>query len=405
MARDTTILRSALYYADRLGWSIIPIPHGRKEARICWKPFQTERPAREQLQKWFAGEQRNIAVTLGPVSRNLTCRDFDVSESYAAWARNHPDLARCLPTVRTARGYHVYALAGVEGIRKFPDGELRGSGGYCMLPPSVHPDGPNYEWTIRPTIGNLLVLDPVSAGFVPNVELVTEQTEQPEQTKQTEQTEAIEWGEEVEDVIQHTRPKEFGTRNRRVFELARGLKSLPQYAGVDPRDLRGIVREWHKRALPNIRTKEFEETWFDFLHAWPRVQYPVGKEPIMERLQRAMEGERPQIAVTQYPGNEKLQILVSLCRELQRAAGEKPFYLSTRAAGRLLGVDHMKADRWFNLLVWDGILQVVEKGGTAKGPRQATRYRYTADLPDAAQDEGHVNSTRRVALVGLADGP
>jgi hypothetical protein len=164
-----------------------------------------------------------------------------------------------------------------------------------------------------------------------------------------------------------------------VFELARTLKSLPLFADADPRDLRAIVREWHRRALPKIRTKEFEETWIDFLKAWPRVRYAKGTEPMMQTFRRAVESEPPRIAVAKYPENPKLQILVALCRELQRAGGMEPFYLSCRTAGGLFSVSHTEAGRWFFLLESDGILEVVAKGGTQKNPRNATRFRYMGD--------------------------
>lgn len=386
MAKETPILKSAEYYADRLGWCVIPIPHGQKKARIKWKRYQTERPDREQVRKWFGnGHPRNMAVVLGPVSGDLCCRDFDVAESYTAWAKAHPDIADRLPTVKTAKGYHVYFRADRDGIKHLGDGEFRGGGGYCMLPPSVHPDGPKYEWIIRPTAESLIALDPVLAGFVPNEGYVTEQTEQPEntekpeQTETTEQPEAMVWGVGVEAAIRGTLPREYGTRNRKVFELARSLKSLPQFADADPRNLRPIVQEWHRRALAKIRTKEFEETWIDFLKAWPRVRYAKGTEPMMQTFRRAVESEPPRIAVTKYPENQRLQILVALCRELQRAAGGQPFYLSCRKVGELFQASHTEANRWLFLLEQDRILQVVAKGGTPKNPRNATRFRYMGD--------------------------
>ncbi|MDP6546307.1 MAG: hypothetical protein QGH60_20195 [Phycisphaerae bacterium] len=73
---------------------------------------------------------------------------------------------------------------------------------------------------------------------------------------------------------------------------------------------------------------------------------------------------------------EDVRVLVALCRELQLLIGNDPFFLSTRTAGRLLGVDHTTAWRWLFLLETDGWIKTVEKGGTAKNPRKATRYRY-----------------------------
>src|SRR5262249_2289974 len=65
------------------------------------------------------------------------------------------------------------------------------------------------------------------------------------------------------DAIEASLPAGPGQRNRKVFDLARRLKAM---AGRDtsPAMLRGIVKEWHRRALPVIRTKDFVETWTDF---------------------------------------------------------------------------------------------------------------------------------------------
>jgi hypothetical protein len=73
-----------------------------------------------------------------------------------------------------------------------------------------------------------------------------------------------------------------------------------------------------------------------------------------------------------YGDNDKMQALVSLCRELQRVAGLHPFFLSGRDAGRLLEVDRTTASEWLFLLTVDEFLKV-EKAGNE---RRATRYRY-----------------------------
>ena len=96
-------------------------------------------------------------------------------------------------------------------------------------------------------------------------------------------------------------------------------------------------------------------------------------------FETAIQLEPPEVAVEKYPDNSKLKILVSLCRELQRAAGSNPFFLATRTAGKLLKINPMQASRWFFLLETDGILKVVVKGGTAENPRKATRFRYIAN--------------------------
>lgn len=369
--------KTTLDYAlqcHELGWCIIPIkPGSKKPALRSWKQYQTKRPTESQLRKWFTNNKRNIAVVLGPVSGDLVCRDFDAMAGYELWVANYRDLAKKLPTVRTSKGAHVYFQASVESIKYVADGELRGIGGYCLLPPSVHPDGRIYQWVNPLLNGSLLAVDPELAGLLPDV------TEHTEQSEQTEQSEAIVGDEVIKKAIIETLPKEYGTRNRKVFEFARALKSLPQFTDADPRQLRDIVKVWHKRALANIRTKEFEETWIDFLKSWPRIKYKKGEEPMAQIFERAIQFDPPQVAVEKYPDNVKLKILVCLCRELQRAAGREPFFLSVRTTGRLLKVSPMQASRWFFLLQSDGILKLVSRGGTAETVREASRYRYVVD--------------------------
>jgi len=153
------------------------------------------------------------------------------------------------------------------------------------------------------------------------------------------------------------------------------LKALPELADVASVELELVVRSWHKRALPSISTKPFEETWIDFLRAWPKVKYPKGQEPIAHHLDAAKKNI-PKVAERfEQPA---LRLLVSLCCELQRDAGAGPFYLSCRTAGRLLNVEHTTAARWLYLLVQSGILIEVEKG--SQRHNRATRYRYVRQV-------------------------
>ncbi len=76
-----------------------------------------------------------------------------------------------------------------------------------------------------------------------------------------------------------------------------------------------------------------------------------------------------------------LKMLVGLCRELQESAerlGEgRRFYLSCRAAGRLLGVSHMTASRWLSLLERVGVIACHWKG--TKATMRASEYKYLGD--------------------------
>jgi hypothetical protein len=134
-------------------------------------------------------------------------------------------------------------------------------------------------------------------------------------------------------------------------------------------DCEAIVRRWHKAALPFITTKSFDETMIDFVKAWPNVKYPAGSGPLVEIMARAKQ-RQPTEQSAQFD-EPKMQLLVLFCEELQRHAGDEPFFLSCRKAGELLKVDHMTANRWLFYLVAKDVLTVVEKG---RLPKRATSY-------------------------------
>lgn len=105
------------------------------------------------------------------------------------------------------------------------------------------------------------------------------------------------------------------------------------------------------------------------MYVWPRVRYVKGTGPLAGALSRA------QAAPLENYDEARLNVLGALCRELQRAAGDSPFFLSCRSAAESLGVDHMRANRWMHLLVHDGHLAVAQSGTW----RRATRYFFTGN--------------------------
>lgn len=146
------LLEAAVRYVD-FGWSVIPIV-GNKRPMVAWSEYMRRRPIQAELEAWFSWENaerlEGIAVICGPVSENLTIRDFDSLAAYRRWVASHPAESLSLPTVRTARGYHVYFTSDHGRVEKLGDGELRGGRGYCLLPPSRHPSGAIYEWVNEP---------------------------------------------------------------------------------------------------------------------------------------------------------------------------------------------------------------------------------------------------------------
>ncbi len=307
------------------------------------------------------------------------CRDFDDLAEYHRWAKVREDLAERLPTSITSGGRHVYFRGNFVGIQYIAGGELRGKGGYAILPPSKHPEGRVYTWAIAPTADNLIQITAEQAGFLPSDNDVTDACASnvlasAREREELKQIDCVQNKNAIEQAIAASIPEEPGTRNRKIFELARSLKTI--FPNAEPGQLRGIVQSWHEQALPNIRARDFLESWGDFVIAWPRVRFPKGEGTMDDVFNRGLKAEPSAIAVELYPDNPKMQQLVAICATVQEACGEQSWFLSCRKAAELLDVSSMQAARWLAILCADGILELVSKGGTARSARKASRYRY-----------------------------
>jgi hypothetical protein len=178
----------------------------------------------------------------------------------------------------------------------------------------------------------------------------------------------------VFQAIEAALPTSGADRRKKLFGLARALKSIVPDASA--RELRLHVAEWHRRSKAVI-SAGFTDIWAEFLSGWERVKVPAGQGLIQTALARAQACDPPLKAVELY-AEEHVRLLVSLCRELQRFAGDTPFFLDCRTAGRLVGVPHASAWRLLtSVFVADGFLLRGEKGTKATG--KANEYRYIAD--------------------------
>jgi hypothetical protein len=97
----------------------------------------------ERIRDWHAADpELNIGVVCGQASGGLVVVDIDAP---APASFRHPPT----PTVAALRGPHLYARTDkAVASRTLTFGELRGEGEYVVAPPSSHPDGGRYVWTL-----------------------------------------------------------------------------------------------------------------------------------------------------------------------------------------------------------------------------------------------------------------
>jgi hypothetical protein len=151
---DCGVLDRARGYVKR-GCSVIPLQPKGKEPNESWKRFQKQRPTEAELARWFFDGENNIGIVTGEIS-GLSVVDCDSEE---AIKRAKSLGVNGAPCVATGKGMHFYFEhhLGARNFAKRPDLpgiDFRGEGGYVVAPPSVHPSGACYEWSI-PLNGHL----------------------------------------------------------------------------------------------------------------------------------------------------------------------------------------------------------------------------------------------------------
>jgi len=157
------ILEQWVWWYYENGFSIIPLGKNKgfwnnKEDELkrpslkSWDKYKNTRATKEEIQEWIKqGLFTGIAIICGKVSGNLVIIDVDdetipetiglkldkIAES-GAWV------------VKTGKGYHIYCRhhSNPGGIRRPIKHkiEYRANNGYCVVPPSMHPNGKQYKF-------------------------------------------------------------------------------------------------------------------------------------------------------------------------------------------------------------------------------------------------------------------
>jgi len=164
---------AALQWLD-LGIATIPIRYYGKEpkvtsfvetgdinedGRVEWNPYKEKLPEPERVKTWFRSRFTNVAIITG--WQNLTILDFDnlpIWELWQSWINlKMPELLQTTYRVKSRRGQHIYLFiedhppemhirTNEKDLRKRTNLiDIKSSGGYCLIPPSVHPTGTKYS--------------------------------------------------------------------------------------------------------------------------------------------------------------------------------------------------------------------------------------------------------------------
>jgi hypothetical protein len=201
MTAERIFAEDAPKYRAR-GWSVFPV-RGKIPCEP-WQPWQQEPPHPDQIAAWCEKyPDANIGLATGKVS-GVVVLDVDGEEGVTS-ARNL-DLPKETWVAKTGRGWHVYLAHPGNGMRignragLRPHMDVRGDGGYVVVPRSVHESGKVYEWIKSPDSCPLAPIPPAL------LKLLLSEAPAPSDGSQSP-------GRQIPE----------GQRNDQLYRLARGL--------------------------------------------------------------------------------------------------------------------------------------------------------------------------------------
>lgn len=159
---ENKYLSAALHFAQDLGWAVFPVsektkkpytPHGCKDAKKDPQAIKAW---------WKRHPNASIGIATGSPSHLLVI-DLDIDENKGLdgmrelreWEHDHKELPETVSAITGRGGSHLYFK--YDGSEKYGnragilDGiDVRGDGGYVIAPPSLHPNGTEYQWENDP---------------------------------------------------------------------------------------------------------------------------------------------------------------------------------------------------------------------------------------------------------------
>lgn len=238
---QSELLKAALTHHER-GWSVFPVKSGSKQPLIEWKSYQEKPASQEEIKQWWRQyPDANIGLVTGEVS-GLIVLDYDdqKGEDYVR-DKGIP----VTPCVKTKRGKHIYFKHPGFSVQNFAKKEgldLRGDGGFVLLPPSVHSSGVRYEWLTSPT--EELATPPEWL-----LSLIDKKEDHPPLT-QSEISEMLDGVSE-------------GSRHATATKIAGHLIGK----NLDPAEVLKLMSDWNSKNKPPLPEKEIERITTDFSQA------------------------------------------------------------------------------------------------------------------------------------------
>lgn len=166
---------------------------------------------------------------------------------------------------------------------------------------------------------------------------------------------------------------------KQLFQLAREVKTIVGFNKPIDDTYKKVVGKWHKQSGKHLADESIDILWAQFKTSWYKIKYSTDGEVFWRLFDFAEISDYPPICKNY---EDVAKDLIRFCAVLDANWSPEPFYLACRMAGDEFGYSHAKMATLLELLVMDGVLELVEQGkfvGKKGQAGRASRYKFLAD--------------------------
>ncbi len=237
------------------GLGVIPLREGEKTPATKHGLDDWNDNPRQIRHWWDDNPSYNVGVVCGDgggerrvflvaIDLDVHDKNHDGTKALREWELAHGELPETWTQITGSGGKQLFYSVKAGGIANSANGELgvdiRGEGGYVVMPPSLHPCGEPYEWSISPDDCDLAEADANVLAFIDYV--------RPAHQKAAEDGTRVRF--ELPEVIDHD-------RNNTLFSYGRSLlgKGVPEAV---TREL--VLMANNDRCKPPLPLRDLEAT-------------------------------------------------------------------------------------------------------------------------------------------------
>jgi hypothetical protein len=178
------------------------------------------------------------------------------------------------------------------------------------------------------------------------------------------------------DLITEVAPTDYHQNNASLFNLARLVKSYENAIGRAATEIERLLvfDRWCLVASRFWRPELTRDDYYaEFLEACSYARIGLDENPIEVAVSRAKAAPLPQV---QGFTDERIRLLVAICREMQQITGANPFFLPTRTLDEILRVHFTQVARWLRVLEFLRIIHLAPGEVRRRGGNRSPRYLY-----------------------------